>query len=83
MVVQFVKEAVLQNNIEHVCLFGQFIITFEDVNVEIAGKLLDLGELLMSRYDPISQTAFKIPLWTLIRRITQLVTVYSQSSKIL
>ncbi|XP_050522143.1 uncharacterized protein LOC126894881 isoform X2 [Daktulosphaira vitifoliae] len=80
VVVQFVKEAALRNNTEHVCLFGQFIVTFEDINIEIAEKLLDLGELLMSKYNPVSQATFKIPLWTLIRRITQLVTVYSQSN---
>lgn len=83
VIVQFVKESALQNNYENICVFGQFIITFENVSFQLATKLLVLGELLVSRYDPVSQSSFKIPLWTLIRRITQLVTVNSQSSNIL
>ncbi|XP_050441522.1 uncharacterized protein LOC126846278 [Adelges cooleyi] len=80
VVIQFVKESILQNNVEFVCLFGQFILTFEDVSSELADHLLTLGELLVSKYDPVSQAAFKIPLWTLIRKITQFVTVNCQSS---
>jgi len=83
VIVQFVKESALQNNYENICTFGQFIITFENVNFKLAAKLLVLGELLVSRYDPVSQSLFKMPLWTLIRRISQLVTVNSQSSNIL
>lgn len=83
VIVEFVKESALQNNNENICLFGQFINTFENVNHQLANKLLDLGEFLVSRYNPISQAAFRIPLWTLIRRITQLVTVNSESSKIM
>lgn len=80
VVVQFVKESALQNNDENICIFGQFISLFEKVNSQLSTKLLVLGELLVSRYDPISQAPFKVPLWTLIRRITQLVTVNCQSS---
>jgi len=83
VILQFVIESALQNNYENICIFGQFIIIFENVNFQLANKLLVLGELLVSRYDPVSQSSFKIPLWTLIRRITQLVTVNSQSSNIL
>lgn len=82
VVVQFVKESALQRNNENICIFGQFIHTFGNVGPQLATKLLELGELLVSTYDPVSQAAFKIPLWTLIRRITQLVTVNSQSSNI-
>lgn len=82
VVVQFVKESALQRNNENICIFGQFINTFGNVGSQLATKLLELGELLVSTYDPVSQAAFKISLWTLIRRITQLVTVNSQSSKI-
>lgn len=82
VVVQFVKESALQINNENICLFGQFINSFGDVSPQLATKLLELGELLVSTYDPVSQAAFKIPLWTLIRRITQLVTVNSESSNI-
>jgi hypothetical protein len=81
VVVQFIKESALQNNNENICLFGQFINQFGSVSPQLATKLLELGELLVSRYDPVSQSMFKIPLWTLIRRITQLVTVNSESSK--
>lgn len=80
VILEFVKESALQNNNENICLFGQFINTFKNVNPQLANKLLELGELLVSKYDPISQAAFKIPLWTLIRQITQLVTVNSESS---
>lgn len=80
IVVQFVKESALQNNNENICIFGQLINTFENVNTQLANKLLKLGELLVSRYDPVSQAAFKIPLWTLIRQIIQLVTVNCESS---
>lgn len=82
VVVQFVKESALQMNNENICIFGQFINSFGDVSPQLATKLLELGELLVSTYDPVSQAAFKIPLWTLIRRITQLVTVNSESSNI-
>jgi len=82
VVVQFVKESALQINNENICIFGQFINLFGDVSPQLATKLLELGELLVSTYDPVSQAAFKIPLWTLIRRITQLVTVNSESSNI-
>jgi len=82
VVVQFVKESALQINNENICIFGQFINSFGDVSPQLATKLLELGELLVSTYDPVSQAAFKIPLWTLIRRITQLVTVNSESSNI-
>lgn len=81
VIVQFVKESALQRNNENICLFGQFINQFESVSLQLATKLLELGELLVSRYDPVSQSMFKIPLWILIRRITQLVTVSSDSSK--
>lgn len=80
VVVQFIKESALQNNNENICIFGQFINTFENVSSKLATNLLELGELLVSRYDPVSQVAFKIPFWTLIRRITQLVTVNTESS---
>ncbi|XP_060837150.1 uncharacterized protein LOC132919505 isoform X1 [Rhopalosiphum padi] len=80
VVVQFVKESALQMNNENICIFGQFINSFGDVSPQLATKLLELGELLVSTYDPVFQAAFKIPLWTLIRRITQLVTVNSESS---
>jgi len=83
VVVQFVKESALQMNNENICIFGQFINSFGDVSPQLATKLLELGELLVSTYDPVSQAAFKIPLWTLIRRITQLVTVNSESSNII
>lgn len=81
VVVQFVKESTLRSNNENICLFGQFINQFGSVSPQLATKLLELGELLVSRYDPVSQSMFKIPLWILIRRITQLVTVNSESSK--
>lgn len=80
VIVQFVIQSALQNNNENICKFGQLINSFESVDPKLASKLLILGELLVSRYDPVSQAAFKIPLWTLIRRITQLVTVNSHSS---
>lgn len=78
--IQFVKQSALENNYENICKFGQFIKMFHDVSSQLATNLLKLGELLVSRYDPVSHVAFKIPLWTLIRRITQLVTVNSQPS---
>lgn len=56
---------------------------FDNINPTLATKLLELGEFLMSRYDPVSQISFKIPLWTLIRRIVQLVTVHSETSKLI
>lgn len=80
VIVQFVIESVLQNNNENICLYGQFIHLFENIDLQLATKLLGLGELLVSRYDPVSQASFKVSIWTLIRRITQLVTVNSQSS---
>lgn len=80
VVVQFVKESALQNNNENICIFGQFISTFEKISSQLSIRLLELGELLVSRYDPISQASFKVPLWTLILRITQLVTVKCQPS---
>lgn len=80
VIVQFVIESVLQNNNENICLYGQFIHLFENIDLQLATKLLGLGELLVSRYDPVSQASFKVTIWTLIRRITQLVTVNSQSS---
>lgn len=82
VVVQFIKESALQENNENICIFGQFINSFGSVSPQLAAKLLELGELLVSTYDPVSQAAFKIPVWTLIRRITQLVTVNSESSNI-
>lgn len=82
VVLQFVKESALQKNDENICTFGQFINSFSNVSPQLATKLLELGELLVSTYDPVSQAAFKIPFWTLIRRITQLVTVNSHSSNI-
>lgn len=81
VVIQFVRESALQRNNENICLFGQFINMFDNVNPALAIKLLELGEFLMSRYDPVSQISFKIPLWTLIRRIIQLVTVHSETSE--
>lgn len=78
--IQFVKESTLQNNNENICIFGQFISTFGNVSPQLACKLLELGELLVSKYDPDVQAAFKVKLWTLIRQITQLVTVNCQSS---
>lgn len=81
VVIQFVRESALQKNNENICLFGEFINMFDNVNPTLATKLLELGEFLMSRYNPVSQVSFKVPLWTLIRRITQLVTVHSESSK--
>lgn len=83
IVIQFVKESAFQRNYENICLFGQFINTFDNVSPELATKLLVLGELLVSSYDPVSQASFKFPLWALIRRITQLVTVNIESSKLI
>lgn len=82
VVLQFVKESALQKNYENICLFGQFIITFNNVSFGVATELLKLGEFLVSKYDPVSQASFKIQLWTLIQQITQLVTVNCESSKI-
>lgn len=83
VVIQFVRESALQKNNENICLFGQYINMFDNINPTLATKLLELGEYLMSRYDPVSQVSFKIPLWTLIRRIVQLVTVHSETSKLI
>lgn len=80
VIVQFVIESALQNNNENICIYGQFINLFENINLQLATKLLGLGEFLVSRYDPVSQASFKVSIWTLIRRITQLVTANSQSS---
>lgn len=78
--IQFVKESTLQNNNENICIFGQFISTFGNVSPQHACKLLELGELLVSKYDPDFQAAFKVKFWTLIRQLTQLVTVNCLSS---
>lgn len=78
--IQFVKESALQNNYKNICIFGQFINTFDIISPQLATKLLELGELLVSRYDPISQAAFKIQLWALIQKISQLASVNIQSS---
>lgn len=80
VIIQFIKESVLQSNNENICIFGQFIYTFGNVSPQLAYKLLELGELLVSEYDPDFQAACKVQLWTLIRQITQLVTVNCQSS---
>ncbi|VVC25678.1 Hypothetical protein CINCED_3A000948 [Cinara cedri] len=80
VIIQFVKESALQNNYKNLCIYGQFINTFEIISPQHAIKLLGLGELLVSRYDPISQAEFKIHLWTLIRHISQLATINIQSN---
>lgn len=80
VIIQFVKESALQNNNENICIFGQFLSTFGNVSPQLACKLLELGELLVSKYDPDFQAAFKVKLWTLIRQLTQLATVNCQSS---
>lgn len=80
VIIQFVKESAIQSNNENICLFGQFISTFENVSPQLAYKLLELGELLVSKYDPDFQAVFKVKLWTLIRQLTQIVTVNCQSS---
>lgn len=81
VIIQFVKESALQNNNENICIFGQFISTFGNISSQLACQLLELGELLVSKYDPDFQAVFKVKLWSLIRQLTQLVTVNCQSSK--